>query len=123
MIDITSSVISILSRIEETGGRVYRRWPQANITMPSVLVSRISNTPILTDDTGADVIANVVYSIDINASDQRTADQIASKAVDALAGYNLQRTGFNDFYDDTYRTYRIILTVSGIVDTRGNTFA
>lgn len=123
MIDPTDYIIRILEDIEELDGRVYRRWPKHSATtMPAVLVSRIGGSARLTDADGTEIIASLVYSVDINASGLKDADRIASEVADAMARHNFHRTGINDFYDDVLRVYRVILTFSGQVDKRGNTF-
>ena len=122
MIDVLPSIIDAISPIEALGGRVYRRWPKTKAKTPACIVSRISATPTLTDADGSEIIAQMVYSIDINASDADQADAIAEQVIDRLAGYNFHRTGDMDFYDDALRVYRRILTFMGSVDRRGNTF-
>ena len=122
MIDITDDVIGILSEIDGIEGRVYRRWPKTKVRMPAILVSRISGVATLTDADGSEIIANLTYSIDINAEDLKAVDRIASETVDALSMYNMHRTGMTDFYDDFRRVYRVILTFNGTIDKRGNTF-
>lgn len=122
MIDVLPSIIGAISPIEALGGRVYRRWPKTKAKTPACIVSRISGNPTLTDADGSEVIAQMVYSIDINADDADQADAIGEQVVDRLAGYNFHRTGDMDFYDDQLRVYRRILTFMGTVDRRGNTF-
>ena len=123
MIDITDDIVRILEGIDELDGRVYRKWPKTTATtMPAVLVSRTGGSPRLTDADGSEVIASLVYSIDINASSLKDADRLASEVADRMARHNLHRTGISDFYDDVLRVYRVILTFSGQVDRRGNTF-
>ena len=122
MIDITNDVIRILGEIDGLNGRVYRRWPKKDAKMPAVLVSRVGGYAKFTDTDGSEVIADLTYSIDINAKNQEDADRLVSEVLDVLGGYNLHRTGLTDFYDDILRVYRVILTVSGTVDKRGNTF-
>lgn len=122
MIDIIDDIIAILNEIEDLDGRVYRRWPKKKVKMPAVLVSRISGNVQMSDADGSEVIANLTYSIDVNADSQDVADVLVSKAVNALSRYNLHRTGLTDFYDDELRVYRAIITLSVTVDRRGNTF-
>ena len=122
MIDIIDSIISTLGEIEELGGRVYRRWPRKDVTMPAALVSHMGRMPILTDEDGTEIQTSLTYSIDINARDQETTDRVTEKAINALARYNMHTSGHVDFYDDQLRVYRSILTVGGLVDIRGNTF-
>jgi len=122
LIDIIDDIIAILNEIEDLDGRVYRRWPKKKVKMPAVLVSRISGNVQMSDADGSEVIANLTYSIDVNADSQDVADVLVSKAVNALSRYNLHRTGLTDFYDDELRVYRAIITLSVTVDRRGNTF-
>jgi len=122
LIDIIDDIIAILNEIEDLDGRVYRRWPKKKAKMPAVLVSRISGNVQMSDADGSEVIANLTYSIDVNADSQDVADVLVSKAVNALSRYNLHRTGLTDFYDDELRVYRAIITLSVTVDRRGNTF-
>jgi len=122
MIDIINDIVSTVASIEEVGGRAYRRWPKKDLKMPAVLVSHIGRYPVQTDEDGSEVQMDLAYSIDINARDQETADRVTEKVVNALARYNMHTTGHTDFYDDNLRVYRAIITVSGVVDRRGNTF-
>lgn len=122
MIDIIDDVIREIRSIEAVGDSVYRRWPKKKVAMPAVLVSRMGATPVFTDADGQEVIMTLYYSIDINADVQEDAESITAQVVDKLARYNLHRTGIQDFYDDALKVYRVILTVGGTVDRRGNTF-
>jgi len=123
MIDVTDQIIEILEGIEELEGKVYRRYPKHSaIPMPAVLVSRISGSTRLADADGSEIIASLTYSIDVNAVGIKDADRIASEVADAMSRYNFHRTGMTDFYDDVLRVYRVILTFTGQVDRRGNTF-
>jgi len=122
MIDIIDDVIQALGSIEAVGGRVYRHWPKKGLSFPAILVSRVSGSTKLSDADGSEILAQVAYSLDIVCTSQRDLDDIAEEAADIVAGYNLHRTGMMDMYDDQYRTYRTVLTVSGTVDKRGNTF-
>lgn len=122
MIDVIGTVVSAVAAIEEVDGRAYRRWPRKKVQMPAVLVSHMGRNPVLTDADGSEIVTELSYSIDINAEDQGTADIVTEKVCDALARYNLHAVGHTDFYDDQYRVYRSIITVSGTVDIRGNTF-
>ena len=122
MIDITDQVVGIIEGIEGLDGRVFRRYPKKKVALPAVLVSRVGGNPTFSDADGSEVIASLTYSIDINAEDIRTADRLTAEVVDALARYNLHRTGLTDFYDDVLKVYRVILTFTGTVDKRGNTF-
>ena len=123
MIDIIDDVIREIRSIESVGDNVYRRWPKKKVAMPAVLVSRMGATPVFTDADGQEVIMTLYYSIDINANVQEDVESITAQVVDKLARYNLHRTGIQDFYDDALKVYRVILTVSGTVDRRGNTFS
>jgi len=122
MIEIINDVIESLGSIEALNGRVYRHWPKKGLSFPSILVSRISGTTKLSDADGSEIQATLTYSLDIVCESQADLDAIASEAADIMAGYNLHRTGLVDLYDDQHRIYRTVLTVSGTVDKRGNTF-
>ncbi len=122
MIEIIDDVIGLVRTVPELGGRVYRVWPKKKLKMPAALVSRIGGNPTFTDADGSEVIANVAYSVDINAEDLATLDSIVEQVADLLSTYNLHRTGLTEFYDDQLQVHRVILTVSGTVDIRGNTF-
>ena len=122
MIDITNDVIEAIGSIEGLEGKVYRRWPKKKVSTPAVLVSRVGGSTKLSDADGTEIMATLTYSIDINTDKLEDADRFASETADALSRYNLHRTGLTDFYDDVLRVYRVILTVSGTVDKRGNTF-
>lgn len=121
MIDAIADIVAIAKTIEPLQGRVYRRWPKKTLGMPCALVSRISRTVIQSDRDGREVIAALTYSIDINAKTQDEADTATALLVDALARYNFHST-LTDFYDDVLQVYRVIITASGTVDKRGNTF-
>jgi len=125
MIDIVDDVVAVCKAVEALDGHVYRRWPKVakKTPMPACLISRMGASPVFTDADGSEVVVRLTYSIDINAESQEQADGIAEQVADGLARYNLHRTGFTDFYDDALRVYRVILTVTGTVDRRGNTFS
>ena len=122
MIDIIQDIFEQINGIEAVQGRVYRKWPKTKAKLPSVLISRISAIPTQTDADGSEVAAQLTYSIDINATDADAADAIAEAIGDRLARYNLHRSGDTEFYDDTFRAHRRILTFYAVVDARGNTF-
>ncbi len=122
MIEIIDDVIRALSELDSFQGRVYRHWPRKNVATPAALVSRISGTVLLTEADGTEISARVTYSVDIISASQSDLDALAEEAADILARYNLHRTGTADYFDDSHKIYRTVLTVSGIVDKRGNTF-
>ncbi len=122
MIDIIADVFEQVNSIEAVKGKVYRKWPKTKAKLPSCLISRISAIPIQTDADGSEIKAQLAYSIDINATDADEADRIAEEVTDRLSRYNLHRTGDTEFYDDTFRAWRRVITVYGTVDKRGNTF-
>lgn len=124
MIDVIDSIIQTIKTVEDLEGRVYRRWPKVKggVAMPACLVSHISRQPVLTDANGSEIRVRCTYSIDINTKTQNDADSIAEDVIDALAGYNFHTTGYTDIYDEVLGVYRVIMTVSGTVDKRGNTF-
>lgn len=122
MIDVLPSIVEQLNTVSGFNGRVYRKWPKKIVTKPSCLVSRISAFPVLTDENGGEVIATLTYSVDINAESADRCDELAAEVIDALASISFHRTGDSDFYDDTIKAARRILTFMGTVDTRGQTF-
>jgi len=122
MIDVLPSIVERINAIQGFNGRVYRRWPKKKVAMPSCIISRISGHPKLTDADGSEIIATLTYSVDINAADADKADELAEQVIDTLAGINFHRTGDTDFYDETTKASRRILTFMGDVDMRGNTF-
>lgn len=124
MIDIVDDVVAVCKSVEALNGHVYRRWPKVSrkTPMPACIVSRVGSAPVFTDADGSEVVVRLTYSVDVNAESQEEADGIAEQVVDGLARYNLHRTGFTDFFDDALKVYRVIITVSGTIDKRGNTF-
>lgn len=122
MIDVIDDIVKILNSTPELKGKVYRRWSKKAVKLPAVVVSRIAGSPTFTDKDGSEVIASLTYSVDINASSQERVDALTEVVTDALAEYNMHRTGTMDFYDDQLQAYRVILTFMVSVDKRGNTF-
>ena len=122
MIEIINDIISRLTSIQGFSGRVYRIWPQSKVNYPAAIVSRVSGATRLSDADGTEIQAQLTYSIDIVCASQKDADSLAEEVSDMLAGLNLHRTGTMDMYDDQLRMFRTIVTVSGIIDIRGNTF-
>lgn len=122
MIDVIGSIVGRIGAIEGFEGRVYRRWPKTKAKTPSCIVSRVSGHPTLIDEDGQEVIATLVYSVDVNADDPDQADALAEQVIDALGGMNFTRTGDTDFYDGEMRASRRVLTFIGTVDTRGQPF-
>lgn len=122
MIDIIQDIFEQVNGIEAVQGRVYRKWPKTKAKLPSVLITRISAVPVRTDADGNEIAAQLTYSIDVNAADADAADAIAEVIGDRLARYNFHRSGDTEFFDDTFRAHRRVMTYYGIVDTRGNTF-
>ena len=122
MIDVLPSIVSILRNVPGFHSRVYRKWPAKDTKLPYCVVGRVSTTVPVSDHDGSEVIAYLTYSVDINADSFTNTDKLAEDAVNALAGFNIHRTGDTELYDDSARIYRRILTVSVAVDRRGNTF-
>lgn len=122
MIDVIQDIFEQVNAIEAVHGHVYRKWPKTKAKLPSVLISRISAVPVRTDADGSELAAQLTYSIDVNAADADAADAIAEVIGDRLARYNFHRSGDTEFYDDTFKAHRRILTFYAIVDIRGNTF-
>lgn len=122
MIDVLESLVEQLRTINEFDGRIYRRWPKKNVTLPSCIISRISGYTKLSDDQGEEIVAELVYSVDINAKTADEVDMLADSVANVLARYNFHRTGDTDLYDDNAKASRRVLTFMGTVDKRGNTF-
>lgn len=118
MIDITDDLIRWAKEIDEFEGRVFRIYPQRNLSKRTYcIVTPTAHTPILIED-GEEVIAELGWTVQIIGDSPKALDSILNRLIHKYASRNVCCEGITQGYTPDYHQYNAMITFGATVDRR-----
>lgn len=123
MIDITDEIIKwARDGISELEGRVYRIYPQKNLTLKTYMtVTPNLHNPILIED-GEEVIADLGWQVQIVSKSPKAVDDVMKKVVSLYTAHNILLQGMSPGYNPDYHAYTVLLSFTTTLDRRGTAY-
>lgn len=123
MIDITDEIIKWASDgIPELEGRVYRVYPQKNLTLKTYMtVTPTIHMPTLIED-GQEVIADLGWSVQIVSKSPKSVDEVMKRVVSLYTAHNILLQGMSPGYNPDYHAYTVLLSFVTTLDRRGTAY-
>ena len=123
MIDITDEIIMwARDGIPELEGRVYRIYPQKNLTLKTYMtVTPNLHNPTLIED-GEEVIADLGWQVQIVSKSPKAVDDVMKKVVSLYTAHNILLQGMSPGYNPDYHAYTVLLSFTTTLDRRGTAY-
>lgn len=123
MIDITDDIIKWASDgIPELEGRVYRVYPQKNLTLKTYMtVTPNLHNPTLIED-GEEVIADLGWQVQIVSKSPKSVDDVMKRVVSLYTAHNILLQGMSPGYNPDYHAYTVLLSFTTTLDRRGTAY-
>ena len=123
MIDITDDIIKWASDgIPELERRVYRVYPQKNLTLKTYMtVTPNLNNPTLIED-GEEVIADLGWQVQIVSKSPKSVDEVMNRVVSLYTAHNILLQGMSPGYNPDYHAYTVLLSFTTTLDRRGTAY-
>ena len=123
MIDIIEDLIDWTKEVDGVK-TVYLTYPQtktlAKDKLPMVIIAHAGHRA--TFQVHEEIIAEVIYTVEVFADTQTSALSIARAVSDKYADRNGVTNGLSVAYDNVYRRYSAVFSVTFVVDRRGALF-
>ena len=123
MIDITDKLIeSARDGIPQLEKRVYRIYPQKNLTLKTYMtVTPTIHMPILIED-GQEVIVDLGWSVQIVSKSPKSVDTVIDGVVSLYTPHNILLQGITHGYNPDYHAYTALLSFTTTLDRRGTAY-
>ena len=123
MIDITDDIIKWASDgIPELERRVYRVYPQKNLTLKTYMtVTPNLNNPTLIED-GEEVMADLGWQVQIVSKSPKSVDEVMNRVVSLYTAHNILLQGMSPGYNPDYHAYTVLLSFTTTLDRRGTAY-
>lgn len=122
MIDITDSLVKLAKTVKPFRNRVYRRYPIKAPTSPFMTISPFGRSTVLVEDDGSELVANLVYLVEIYDKDQERLDSLVESVNNVFNSRTALCTSRTPDYDNVTELYSESLVYSVTVDKRGATY-
>lgn len=123
MIDICDTLIEWAKEIEGFEGRVYRIYPQKNLTMKTYCtITPTGHHTILTGMDGEEVITDLSYSVQVFGKSPKALDSIVGELTDLYQRKNVIRQGIAYGRSEDYSSYTASMSFTVRMDKRGWAF-
>ena len=121
MIDLINDIIE---RTQEVMERTYREFPAVDTgqAMPFAVVAHAGHGPLMNDDRGKEVLAQLAYSVRVYANDLEQVDSFSDELTNIYNQMGINIVAYSTAYSDVMECHYSTMTLSVKADIRGGTF-
>lgn len=122
MIDATETLMKLARTCEAFEGRVFRLYPQRNLTKKVYcVITPTVHAPVLIED-GEEVIVQQAWNVQVVAGSPSAVDSIVDDITAKYGKRNILFEGISYGFSPEYHQYTAVASYSATVDRRGCVF-